>query len=134
MRAFFDEKIPEAERLAARQAVAAALRRRASSGGWTKMAEHPDDRVDGFIRAFAVALVLDPNRPDNPERAGIPSPTATRDRSKTLHGAYSAQYAPIQLCSGRYPPSASRHRHSCSLSRRAQLVTRRRCSRRYYLL
>jgi hypothetical protein len=106
VRAFFEESEPEAERLAAKQAVAAALRRRVSSGTWIRMAGEPANgadepgngagksangadesanRVDGLVRAFAIVLALDPNRPRKGGQADIASLAATRDRSKALH-------------------------------------------------
>lgn len=77
-----DRVFPEAEQLAAKQAIAAALRSRAPSTGWAeKQADGDSDMrvAGGLARALAVACALDDRR-----SPGVASGHATRDRDIVL--------------------------------------------------
>jgi hypothetical protein len=77
-----DGVFPEAEQLAAKQAIAAALRRRAPSTGWAEKQGDGDGGMrvaGGLARALAVACALDDRR-----SPGVASGHATRDRDIAL--------------------------------------------------
>jgi hypothetical protein len=74
--AFCGNDVSMAERLAAKQAIAAALRRQVSSEAW---ASDKDLQVIFFAQAFAVARAL-----DDEKRPGVVSAAADLDRRKAL--------------------------------------------------
>jgi hypothetical protein len=74
--AFCGNNVSGEDRLAAKQAIAAALRRRVSSGAWPS---DKDRQVMCLAQAFAVAYAL-----DDEKRPGVVSPAADLDRRKAL--------------------------------------------------
>jgi hypothetical protein len=83
--AFLDQAhdVSALDRLAAKQAIAAALRRHVRSTKWAEKPDEQDQEALGLARAFAVAYALDDQRPP-----GWASHDATRDRDMALRGLW----------------------------------------------